>query len=211
MLSDVEEAKRLLYSRRLHTLLVVRLQDQEDEILDAKAAGATISNLRPYHPRPGGPLSRAYPDGVAIAAAGLSVGEIRSVDVEDRMLRRAKRESRRGRFRKRGRGGGEQWIEASSFAWGEKEREDIREALGSGGEESEGEEGRLENGMVNLVEAAEMVMKDVADEVKVRVPVCVCMFVCMYRCVNVSVAVCIMFTLTCKYRWPLKKEQECFY
>lgn len=176
MLSEVEEAKRLIYSRRLNAQLTVRQEDQEDEILDALAAGATITTLRPYRPTPGGALSRAYPDGARAGSSGAGSssagGEVRSVGAEDRIRRGVERETRRRRLRRSGAEAGERWIEGRAFPWGEKERGEITEALGSGGEESEGEGERFGERVGKVLEAAEMVMEDVDDEVKVCAVFC---------------------------------------
>lgn len=56
---------------------------------------------------------------------------------------------------------------SKSFPWGKKERLEVWEALGSEGEQSEGEGGREEERSRRVLEAADMVMEDVDDSVKV--------------------------------------------
>lgn len=173
MLSELEAAKRLLHARRLERILAVRTEDQEDEVLDARDAGVAIASLGPYKRSPGGPLSKGPPLGAA-GSVGVDGFRRRSPGSEgdDRARRRVERQGRRRRFG-RGRatgampGGGEGWVGSRSFPWGEKEREEVWRALGSGGEESEGEEARADERSGRLVEAAEMVMDDVDDDVKV--------------------------------------------
>ncbi|CAM9137754.1 unnamed protein product [Ectocarpus sp. 8 AP-2014] len=164
MLSEVEAAKRLLHTRRLERVVQVRLQDQEDEILDARDAGAIVSGLGPYRACPGGPLSRAPRVG------GASMGGSANGGGDDRSRRRAERHKRRRRFSTgEGPGGvreGEGWVGSKSFPWGKKERAEVWQALGSEGEESEGEEAREEERLTRVLEAAEMVMEDVDDSVK---------------------------------------------
>lgn len=167
MLSEVEAAKRLLHTRRLERVVQVRLEDQEDEILDARDAGATVSGLGPYRACPGGPLSGAPRIG------GASTGGSANGGGDGRSRRRTERHKRRRRFSAgEGPGGvraGEGWVGSKSFPWGKKERAEVWQALGSEGEESEGEEAREEERLARVLEAAEMVMEDVDDSVKVRV------------------------------------------
>lgn len=159
MLSQVEAAKRLLHARRLERIINVRVEDQEDEILDARDAGATFTGLGPYRANPGGPLSTSP----RISANRDGGG--------DRARRRADRQRRRKRlFAGQGnvRGGeGEGWVGSKSFPWGKKERVEVWQALGSDGEESEGEGAREEERSRTVLEAADMVMEDVDDRVKV--------------------------------------------
>lgn len=173
MLSEVESANRLLHARRLERALEVRADDQEDLILDARDAGATITALGPYRAAPGGPLSRSPP----LTAAGGGGGGVTSNGFgrqspggggEDRVRRRGERERRRRRFVRGGEGDGEGWVDSKSFGWSKKERLEVWQALRSEGEESEGEEEREREKSRRLMEAAEMVMEDVDDSVKVN-------------------------------------------
>ncbi|CAM9178498.1 unnamed protein product, partial [Laminaria digitata] len=160
MLSEVESAKRLLHARRLQRALEVRADDQEDHLLDARDAGATIATLGPYRATPGGPLSRAPPLTTSAGVGSPGGGG------EDRVRRRGERERRRRRFVRGGGGDGEGWVDSKSFMWGKKERLEVWQALRSEGEESEGEGEREEERSRRLMEAAEMVMEDVDDNVK---------------------------------------------
>lgn len=177
MLSEVEAARRLLHARRLERAIDVRLWDQEDEVLDAREAGATVTGLGPYRALPGGPLSRSprvsgnpgVGDGSGAGAGAGANG--------DRARRRAERHGRRKRLsvgegsgpgtRGAPGGEGEGWVGSKSFPWGKKERLEVWQALGSGGEESEGEGPREEERSRRVLEAADMVMEDVDDSVKV--------------------------------------------
>lgn len=102
MLSEVEAARRLLHARRLERTIDVRLEDQEDEILDAREAGANVTGLGPYRAYPGGPLSRSprvgRNPGVGNGGAGGADG--------DRARRREERHRRRKRLFVGGGGGG---------------------------------------------------------------------------------------------------------
>lgn len=165
MLSEVEAAKRLLHARRLERTVNVRLEDQEDEILDAREAGAAVSGLGPYRAYPGGPLSTS-----PRASGTPGVGNGAGADA-DRARRRADRQRRRKRLfvgegNTRG-GEGEGWVGSKSFPWGNKERLEVWQALASDGEESEGEGAREEERSKTVLEAADMVMEDVDDSVKV--------------------------------------------
>lgn len=220
MLSEVERAKKLVYSRRLEATLAVRAEDQEDDVLDAKDAGTVISNLGPYRPSRRGPLSKPQPAsspevgirdapmlGLGLGAAGTETTSAfarRPVD-EDRVRRRAEREKRRKRrFGKRGGqvvgvpGGGvgekgtrelEGW--SRSFPWSDEERVKIREALVSGGEESEGEAVRGVERVGKVLEAADMVMEDVDDDVKV------CMYVLLLFSCFFLVLVHVFHNISC--------------
>lgn len=168
MLSEVEAAKRLLHARRLERTINVRLEDQEDEILDAREAGANVTGLGLYRACPGGPLSTS-PRTIGNPVVGNGAGAD-----GDRARRRADRQRRRKRLfigEGNGRGGeGEGWVGSKSFPWGKKERVEVWQALGSDGEESEGEGAREEERSTTVLEAADMVMEDVDDSVKVGVP-----------------------------------------
>lgn len=186
MLSELEAAKRLLHARRLQHTLAVRAEDQQDEVLDARDAGVAIASLGPYKP------SLRATGGLQVDAFGRrSVGS----EGDDRARRRVERQRRRRRF---GRGaasgggvpgGGEGWVGSKSFPWGEKEREEVWQALGSGGEESEGEEARADERTGGLVEAAEMVMEDVDDDVKVGA-VRHCIFCFVFCVFLIGIGVC---------------------
>eukprot|EP00752_Nemacystus_decipiens_P001258 g1256.t1 len=166
MLSEVEAAKRLLHARRLERTINVRLEDQEDEILDAREAGAAVTGLGPYRACPGGPLSKSPRISVN---PGVENGAGAGAD-GDRARRRADRQRRRKRLfvgEGHGRGvEGEGWVGSKSFPWGKKERAEVWQALGSEGEESEGEGARDEERSNRVLEAADMVMEDVDDSVK---------------------------------------------
>lgn len=169
MLSEVESAKRLLHARRLERALEVRADDQEDHLLDARDAGVVIASLGPYQATPGGPLSRSPPLTTAAGVGTTSNGSGRQSpgEGEDRAGRREQRERRRRRFARGGGGDGEGWVDSKSFPWDKKERLEVWQALRSEGEESEGEEEREEKRSRRLMEAAEMVLEDVEDNVKV--------------------------------------------
>ena len=170
MLSEVESAKRLLHSRRLERALEVRADDQEDHLLDVRDAGAVIASLGPYRATPGGPLSRSPPLTIAAGVEATSNGVGRQSPGgggEDRTRRRGERERRRKRFVRGAGGDGEGWVDSKSFPWGKKERLEVWQALRSEGEESEGEEEREEKRSRRLMEAAEMVLEDVDEDVKV--------------------------------------------
>lgn len=169
MISEVEAAKRLLHARRLERAIDVRLQDQEDEILDARDAGATVAGLGPYRACPGGPLSKS----TRVVGGNPGVGNGAGADSSERERRRVERHKRRRRLLVGGgegarRGGeGEGWVGSKSFPWSKKERLEVWQALGSDGEESEGEEEREEGRARRVLEAGELVMEDVDDSVKV--------------------------------------------
>lgn len=160
MLSEVQSAQRLLHVRRLDRCRRSLAEDQEDNLLDAKGAGAKVIGLGPYRPWPNGPLSR---DSSVEARA-----TVESERAERREIRTRKRKERRKRIRRRVLGGGgegqggEGWVGSESFPWGEKEREEIWEALDS---EEDGDGGMEREKKV--WEASEMVMEDVDDDVKV--------------------------------------------
>lgn len=163
MLSEVEKAKSLLNARRLQQAVETRCRDQEDEVVDAKDAGAVISNLGPYAPK-----SVLSSNGFPRSSEG--------GDYEGRLIRRAERQKRRNRrFSGQGTlgnvsvrpGAGEEWVGSKSFPWARKDRVEIWQALESGGEESEGEQERFERSLGGVIEAADIVMEDVDDDVKV--------------------------------------------
>lgn len=160
MLSEVQSAQRLLHVRRLERSRRSLAEDQEDSLLDAKGAGAKVVGLGPYRPWPNGPLSR---DSSAEARA-----TVEAERAERREIRTRKRKERRKRIRRRVLGGGgegkggEGWVGSERFPWGEKEREEIWEALDS---EEDGDGGMEREKKV--WEASEMVMEDVDDDVKV--------------------------------------------
>lgn len=167
MLAEVESARRLLHTRRLERVIDVRLQDQEDEILDARDDGATIAGLGPYRACPGGPLSKAPKIGKSWPGGGVNgAGGGEGVD---RVSRRAERQRRRRRLLGGKGGEGEGWVGSKSFPWVRKERLEVWQALGSDREESEDEEAREEGRARAVLEAAEMVMEDVDDSVKVTI------------------------------------------
>ena len=157
MLSEVESAQRLLHSRRLRRCRRARAEALEDDILDARDRGASVVGLGPYRPLPDGPLSRAPPlPGTASDSALASASG-------DRRKRRPRR--RRVFSGDGGKAEGEGWAESKGFPWGEEERVEVREALASDGEDDgEGEKERERK----VLEAADMVMEDVDDGVKVR-------------------------------------------
>lgn len=182
MLTEVERAKSQLLSRRLAARFAVRIREQEDDILDARDAGAIITSVGPYRPSHGSVISRA-----GVEASGSATTD------EERLRRRSERNKRRRRGRRsdeggmaggvpgagdRGRAGlgsggrGDDWAAEAPFPWGEKEREDVKEALLSGGEESEGEDSRERDRMGKVLEAADMIMDDVDEEVKVSCCFC---------------------------------------
>eukprot|EP00903_Cladosiphon_okamuranus_P007275 g7051.t1 len=168
MLSEVEAAKRLLHARRLERIIDVRLEDQEDEILDAREAGATVTGLGPYRASPGGPLSTSPR---ITGNPGVGIGNGAGGDGHGgRARRRADRQRRRKRLvagEGNARGGeGEGWVGSKSFPWSKKERVEVWQALRSDGEESEGEGAREEERSRAVLEAADMVMEDVDDSVK---------------------------------------------
>ncbi|CAM9801776.1 unnamed protein product [Scytosiphon promiscuus] len=135
MLTEVEAARRLLHTRRLERVINARLQDQEDEILDARDDGAIIAGVGPYRSCPGGPLSKApkigrpWPGGGGGGGGGINGAGGEGID---RARRRAERQRRRGRLLVgKGAGGGEGWVGSKSFPWGKEDRTEVWQALES--------------------------------------------------------------------------------
>lgn len=199
MLTEVEAAKRLLYARRLQRILEARTKEQEEDVADARRAGAAISALGPYRPATSGLLTNSPSPNVfggreraGLGSASSGPWPASTGSEGDGNNRREERQRRRRRRRRRRSaekwdassnvlGGsvhapgetlrvsreGEGWVGSEKFPWSEKEREEVWEGLVSEGEDSEGDGDRLEEKSRTIMEAAEMIMEDVDESVKV--------------------------------------------